>query len=56
MSSIFDEKIGKLIKICCTQCQSQTVGKNGSIHSGKQKYKCLACHKEFVEEPQNKII
>ncbi|CUI18156.1 transposase (plasmid) [Candidatus Protochlamydia naegleriophila] len=56
ISSIFDEKIGKLMKICCTQCQSQTVRKNGSIHSGKQKYKCLACHKQFVEEPQNKII
>ncbi|WP_158021841.1 IS1 family transposase [Candidatus Protochlamydia naegleriophila] len=42
--------------MCCTQCQSQTVRKNGSIHSGKQKYKCLACHKQFVEEPQNKII
>ena len=42
--------------IICTHCHSQTVRKNGSIHSGKQKYECLNCHKQFVEHPQNKII
>lgn len=42
--------------IYCTHCHSQTVRKNGSIHSGKQKYECLACRKQFVEDPQNKII
>jgi transposase-like protein len=42
--------------ISCPHCQSRTVRKNGSIHSGKQKYECLFCHKQFVEDPQNKII
>lgn len=42
--------------ISCPHCHSHTIRKNGSIHSGKQKYECLACRKQFVEEPQNKII
>jgi len=42
--------------ISCPHCQSHTVRKNGSIHSGKQKYECLFCHKQFVKDPQNKII
>jgi len=44
------------MSISCPQCKSNTVRKNGSIHSGKQKYECLACHKQFIEDPQNKII
>jgi hypothetical protein len=42
--------------ISCPHCKSCTVRKNGSIHSGKQKYECLSCRKQFVEDPQNKII
>ena len=44
------------MSISCPNCHSVTVRKNGSIHSGKQKYECLACLKQFVENPQNKII
>lgn len=44
------------MNISCPHCQSHTIRKNGSIHSGKQKYECLACKKQFVENPQNKII
>lgn len=44
------------MNISCPHCHSTTVRKNGSIHSGKQKYECLSCHKQFVEDPQNKII
>src|SRR5215211_5812553 len=44
------------MNISCPHCQSHTVRKNGSIHSGKQKYECLACRKQFVEDPQNKTI
>lgn len=44
------------MNISCPHCQSSTVRKNGSIHSGKQKYECLFCNKQFVEDPQNKII
>ena len=40
----------------CPHCNSNAVRKNGSIHTGKQKYECLSCRKQFVENPQNKII
>ena len=42
--------------IQCPHCQSLTVRKNGSIHNGKQKYQCMNCSKQFVENPQNKVI
>ena len=44
------------MNISCSHCRSNTIRKNGLIHSGKQKYECLACHRQFVEDPQNKII
>lgn len=42
--------------ISCSQCHSHMIRKNASIYSGKQKYECLSCRKQFVEDPQNKII
>jgi IS1 family transposase len=42
--------------LTCPACQSKTIKKNGSIHSGKQKYECLSCKKQFIENPQNKSI
>lgn len=44
------------MNISCPQCHSHTIRKNGSIHTGKQKYECISCQKQFVENPQNKII
>ncbi len=44
------------MNIACPNCCSHTVRKNGSIHTGKQKYQCVSCNKQFVENPQNKII
>ena len=44
------------MNISCPNCCSHTVRKNGSIHTGKQKYQCVSCNKQFVEKPQNKII
>ena len=44
------------MNISCPNCCSHTVRKNGSIHTGKQKYQCVSCNKQFVEEPQNKIL
>lgn len=44
------------MNISCPHCRSNTVRKNGSIHTGKQKYECLSCNKQFVEDPQNKIV
>lgn len=40
----------------CPRCGSQQIVKNGSIHNGKQKYKCNACGRQFVENPQNEPI
>ncbi len=44
------------MNISCPQCSSESIRKNGSIHNGKQKYECIACHRQFVENPQNKVI
>jgi len=44
------------MNISCPHCQSNTLRKNGYIHSGKQKYECLSCSRQFIEDPQNKII
>ena len=38
----------------CPKCNSQDIVKNGSIHTGKQKYACKDCGRQFVENPQNK--
>ena len=40
----------------CPACKSQKIIKNGSIHNGKQKFCCKDCGRQFVENPQNKII
>ena len=40
----------------CPSCDSNNIKKNGSIHSGKQKYLCKDCKRQFVLDPQKKII
>ncbi len=40
----------------CPQCGSNRIIKNGSIHTGKQKFLCKDCHRQFVEHPTNKTI
>ena len=40
----------------CPDCGSSNIVKNGTIHTGKQNHKCKECWRQFVEEPQNKII
>ena len=40
----------------CPKCNSQSIIKYGSINSGKQRYQCKDCGRQFVENPQNKII
>ncbi len=44
------------MKISCSHYHSNIIRKNGSIHSENQKYECLSFRKQFVEDPQNKII
>jgi len=40
----------------CPACESTHIVKNGKIHNGKQNYKCRNCGRQFVQDPQNKII
>ena len=40
----------------CPRCLSENIIRNGSIHNGKQKYECKECRRQFVENPENKII
>ena len=40
----------------CPTCESESVVKNGSIHNGKQNHLCKDCGRQFVEDPQNKVI
>lgn len=42
--------------LTCPQCKATAIKKNGTIHNGKQKYECLACRRQFVEDPINKQI
>lgn len=40
----------------CPSCQSDNIKKNGHIHNGKQNYICKECGRQFVENPNKKII
>ena len=42
--------------LVCPTCNSTHVVKNGKIHNGKQNFKCRECGRQFVQDPQNKII
>ena len=42
--------------IKCTGCQSEKVVKNGHIHTGKQRYLCRACGRQFTPTATNKVI
>lgn len=36
----------------CPRCQSERVIKNGRIHTGKPKWMCKDCKRQFVLDPQ----
>jgi transposase-like protein len=40
----------------CPYCGSRTILKNGSTHHKKQKFLCQDCRRQFIENPQKKII
>jgi transposase-like protein len=40
----------------CPACNSAYTVKNGKIHNGKQNFKYRECGRQFVQDPQNKII
>jgi transposase-like protein len=40
----------------CSHCNSLEVVKNGSTSTGKQKYKCKSCNRQFVLNPKSNKI
>lgn len=40
----------------CPRCQGTQVVKNGTIHSGKPKWMCKTCRRQFVADPQQRRI
>ncbi|MBD1933430.1 IS1 family transposase [Trichocoleus sp. FACHB-69] len=40
----------------CPICASSQTVKNGHIHNGKQRFKCLDCGRQFVLQPTKKVI
>jgi len=40
-------------ELSCPTCGSHHIIKNGSIHSGKKKYRCKDCGRQFIENPTN---
>ncbi len=40
----------------CPSCNSKQIVKNGKIHNGKQNHKCRDCGRQFVQNPENKVI
>ena len=40
----------------CPRCQGTRIIKNGSIHSGKPKWMCKDCQRQFVAEPAQRQI
>ena len=40
------------MKLTCPRCASTAIIKNGSIHTGAQKYRCKGCGRQFVQNPQ----
>lgn len=40
----------------CPSCSSTTIKKNGHIHNGKQNHQCLNCGRQFVLNPQQKVV
>lgn len=41
---------------CCPTCGSKQTVKNGHIHTGKQRFLCRSCGRQFVKDPANKVI
>ncbi len=40
----------------CLKCQSEQITKYGHTHYGKQRFRCLACGRQFVEKPTRQPI
>jgi len=42
--------------LTCPRCQSTHAVKNGTIHNGRQNFKCKAGGRQFVQHPTKKMI
>ena len=40
----------------CPECTSKQTVKNGRIHTGKQRFLCKSCGRQFVQNPTNKLL
>lgn len=40
----------------CPNCSSEQTVKNGRIHNGKQRFKCQDCGRQFIKNPQRKVV
>ena len=40
----------------CANCASKLTVKNGHIHNGKQRFRCQHCGRQFIKNPQKKVI
>lgn len=40
----------------CPRCQSTHIIKNGRIHTGKPKFACKQCGRQFVDQPSKQLI
>ena len=45
-----------IIRDACPACESESFKKNGHIHNGKQNHQCKDCGRQFVLNPDNKVI
>lgn len=39
--------------LCCPQCGSSHIKRNGYTHYGNQNYRCKDCDRQFVEDSQH---
>ncbi len=44
------------MSICCPNCKSTNIKKNGHIHNGRQNHYCKECERQFVQNPRQKLI
>jgi transposase-like protein len=42
--------------VSCKHCGSDRTVKNGHIHTGKQRYLCLECGYQYVEDPTHDTV
>lgn len=54
---MFDQfNTGHDMRTCCPSCSSAIFVKNGLNRHGDQNHRCLECGRQFVLDPQNKVI